>query len=135
MNYLPVYLDSSALLKLILPERESAELEQALRHWPDWVSSAIAVVECRRALKRVRVPASVARRTEAALNATTLLKLDEPVLRLASQVGPVELRTLDAIHLASALSMGDDPEAFITYDDRLARAARGLKLRVVQPGL
>ncbi len=68
------------------------------------------------------------------LNRTTLIKLDEPVLRLASRVGPRVLRILDAIHLATALSMGDDPEAFVTYDDRLAMAARILKLRVLQPG-
>ncbi len=64
----------------------------------------------------------------------TLIRVDEPVLGLASRLGPQVLRTLDAIHLATALSMGDDPEAFITYDDRLAAAAQGLKLRVLQPG-
>ena len=134
MSVLPAYLDSSALLKLVVPERESEALEQELQRWPAWVSSVMAAVECRRALKRVRVPADIARRAEAVLNRTTLIKVDEPVLRLASRVGPHVVRTLDAIHLATALSMGDDPEAFITYDDRLALAARGLKLRVLQPG-
>ena len=78
--------------------------------------------------------AGVTRRADAVLNRITLVKLDEPVLRLASRVGPRVLRTIDAIHLATALSMGDDPEAFITYDDRLAAAARILRLRVLQPG-
>jgi hypothetical protein len=65
---------------------------------------------------------------------TTLLRLDEPVLSLSEHVGPPVLRSRDAIHLASALSIGDFPEAFITYDDRLAAAAKKLKLRVIQPG-
>lgn len=48
MSFLPAYLDSSALMKLILPEKESAALEQELSHWPHWLSSEIAAVECRR---------------------------------------------------------------------------------------
>jgi len=134
VNFLPAYLDSSALFKLLVPEPESEALERALHAWPDWVSSALAAVECRRALKRVRVPTAVAKRAEAVLAATTLIRVDEPVLRLAGQVGLPRLRTLDAIHLATARSMGDDPDVFITYDDRLAAAARTLKLRVLQPG-
>jgi predicted nucleic acid-binding protein len=134
VSFLPIYLDSSALLKLVVPERESEALERALERWPDWVASGMAAVECRRALKRARAPAAAARRVDAVLSRTTLIKLDEPVLRLASRVGTHVLRTVDAIHLATALSMGDDPEAFVTYDDRLAAAARILKLRVLQPG-
>jgi predicted nucleic acid-binding protein len=134
VNVLPVYLDSSALLKLVVLEHESEALEEALKRSPDWVSTAMAAVECRRALIRVRAPAGVARRADAVLNRTTLVKVDEPVLRLASRIGPHVLRTLDAIHLATAMSLGDDPEAFVTYDDRLAAAARLLKLRVLQPG-
>jgi hypothetical protein len=65
---------------------------------------------------------------------TTLLRLDESLLSLAEHVGPPVLRSLDAIDLASALSMGDFPEAFITYDDRLAAAAKKQKLRVIHPG-
>jgi predicted nucleic acid-binding protein len=134
VNFLPAYLDSSALLKLIIAEPESDALEQALHAWPDWVSSAVAAVECRRALTRVRAPAGVRRRAGAVLDATTLIRIDEPVVRLAGDVGPRTLRALDAIHLATALTMGDDPEVFITYDDRLAAAAESLKLRVLQPG-
>jgi predicted nucleic acid-binding protein len=105
-----------------------------LKSWPDWVSSVLAGVECRRALKRIGVPASVTRRADAVLNATVLVKVDEPVLRLADRLGPSVVRSLDAIHLATALSMGDDPAAFVSYDDRLAAAARTLKLHVLQPG-
>jgi hypothetical protein len=134
MSFLPVYLDSSALIKLILPEPESAALEKELQRWPDWLSSALAAIECRRALRRIRAPATVIDRAGCVLEMTTLLRLDEPVLRLAAHVGSTMLRSLDAIHLASALSIGDVPEAFITYDDRLAAAARKLKLHVLQPG-
>jgi predicted nucleic acid-binding protein len=134
VNYLPVYLDSSALLKLILPEPESADLGQTLRRWPDWVSSAIAAVECRRALARVDAPADVLARADAVLAATTLLHVDEAVLTLAGQIPINGLRSLDALHLASAMAMGDDPDAFVTYDDRLADAADRLKLNVIHPG-
>jgi len=134
MSVLPVYLDSSALIKLILPEPESAALEIELRQWPDWLSSALAAIECRRVLKRIHAPAAAIDRARCVLEMTTLLRLDEPVLRLAEHVGSTMLRSLDAIHLASALSIGDLPEAFITYDDRLAAAAHKLKLHVIQPG-
>jgi len=134
MTFLPVYLDSSALLKLILPEPESAPLEKELQRWSDWLSSALAAIECRRVLTRIHAPAAAIDRARCVFEMTTLLRLDEPVLRLAEHVGPPVLRSLDAIHLASALSIGDFPEAFITYDDRLAAAAHKLKLHVLQPG-
>ena len=134
MSVVPVYLDSSALMKLILPEPESEALEQALHRWPHWLSSELAAVECRRALRRIGAPKAAGRRADGVLATVVLLRLDEPVLRLASHVGPPLLRSLDAIHLASALSIGDYPDAFITYDDRLAEAARTLKLHVLAPG-
>ena len=67
------------------------------------------------------------------LAACTLLQFDELALRLAETVGPPELRSLDAIHLAAALSIGDYPDAFVTYDRRLASAARAIGLNVVAP--
>jgi len=134
MSFRPAYLDSSALLKLVLPEPGSDELARALAAWPDRVSSAIAAVECRRALRRVGAAPGVHRRADAVLEAMTLIRVDEPVLRVATEIGPANLRTLDAIHLATALSMGDDPETFITCDDRLAQAGRAAGLVVLQPG-
>jgi uncharacterized protein len=134
VSWLPVYLDSSAILKLIVPETESAALLEALAEWPDPVSSRLAEVECLRALKRVSAPPRVRARAAQVFEAVTLVQLDEVVLRLAATVGPRELRTLDAIHLATALSLGDMPDAFVTYDERLAAAARPLRLAVLQPG-
>jgi predicted nucleic acid-binding protein len=134
VSFLPVYLDSSALLKLVLPEPERPALERLLSRWPDRVSSVLLPVECRRIVLRAGNPPGLGARLEEELRALTLIRLDEAVWKLAGTVGPRELRSLDAIHLATALSMGDYPEAFITYDNRLARAARALDLHVFQPG-
>ena len=134
MSFLPVYVDSSALLKLVLPEPERPELERVLSRWPDRISSVILVIECQRIAKRAGVPAGLRSRLDGELGTVALIRLDEPVQRLAGSLGPRELRSLDAIHLATALSCGDYPEAFITYDDRLAAAARTLHLNVLQPG-
>lgn len=134
MSFLPAYLDSSALLKLIAPEPESAVLRKELAGWSDWLTSELAAVECHRAIRRLGGNASLRARTVHVLNTCTLIRLDPILLRLAESVGPAELRSLDAIHLAAALSIGEYPDAFITYDHRLAAAGRALKLRVISPG-
>jgi predicted nucleic acid-binding protein len=72
-------------------------------------------------------------RLDHVLATCTLLRLDEPALRLAETIGSPDLRSLDAIHLACALSIGDYPGAFVTYDGRLASAAREIGLNVVSP--
>lgn len=135
MNFLPAYLDSSALLKLVLPERESEPLRAALAAWPDWVTSRIAGVECHRAVRRLGRPSSLVARVRHVLASCTLLHVDEATLRLAEEIGEPHLRSLDAIHLAAALSMGDHPGAFVTYDDRLAVAARSFELVVIAPSV
>ena len=134
MSFRPVYLDSSALLKLVLPERETVALRGALAGWPDWVSSWLSAVECRRAVRRARGNASERARMDHVLASCTLLRVEEPALRLAETIGSTELRSLDAIHLACAVSIGDYPDAFITYDGRLASAARDIGLNVLSPG-
>lgn len=134
MNFLPVYLDSSALLKLVLPEAERAALESAIAHWPERLASELSAVECRRAVRRQPEAAVLLPRMENVLSSLALLRIDHELLRLAGTIGPPRLRSLDAIHLASALSIGDYPEAFITYDERLADAARAVGLNVLTPG-
>jgi hypothetical protein len=134
VSFLPVYLDSSALLKLVLSEPERPALARELARWPDRVSSVLLRIECRRIVLRAGDPPGVGARLEEELDAVTLVRLDGTVQSLAGRIGPRELRSLDAIHLATALTMGDDPAAFITYDDRLAAAARALRLKVLQPG-
>lgn len=134
MSFLPAYLDSSAVLVLVLDEPERAPLEAELRRWPDRVSSALTPVECWRAVRRANVAEHTRTTLAGMLEGIILIRFDEALLRLAAHVGPPNVRSLDAIHLAAALSIGDYPEAFITYDDRLAAAARKLKLNVLQPG-
>jgi hypothetical protein len=118
----------------IVPEPESAALEDALSRWPDRLSSVLAEVECRRTLRRIEAPPTAWSRADQVLGGLTLIRFDDALLRLATHVGLPLLRSLDALHLATALSIGDYPDAFITYDERRADAARKLKLRVVQPG-
>lgn len=134
MSFRPVYLDSSALLKLVLPERETIALRGALAGWPDWVTSWLSAIECKRAVRRAGGNASVRARLDHVLATCTLLRVDEPALRLAETIEPPALRSLDAIHLACALSIGDYPDAFVTYDARLASAARTIGLNVLSPG-
>ncbi len=134
MSFLPVYLDASAIVKLVVPERETDALLAALEEWPDRVSSVVARVEMHRALWRVRAPRSVRARADAVLSGLVLVRLDDPVIALACALKDAALRSLDAIHLATALSLGDDPEVFVTYDSRLATAAGKQGLSVKQPG-
>ena len=133
MSFLPVYIDSSALLKLVLSEPESPALAQALSQWADRVSSVLLPLECRRIILRAGNPSVVVERLEQEIRGVTLIRLEDSVQKLARTIGPPRLRSLDAIHLASALSIGDYPEAFVTYDERLAEAAREAGLNVLMP--
>lgn len=133
MTYRPVYLDTSALAKLVFPEAESEALADWLDAWPDQVTSVLTRVELQRLLRWGRASSSLWTRAESVLSAVTLVKVDDPALRLAGDIRDRFLRTLDAVHLASALSIGDAPEAFVTYDARLAQAAKRARLNVVAP--
>jgi predicted nucleic acid-binding protein len=134
VSFRPVYLDASAIVKLVAPEPESGALVEALGEWTDPLSSALAEVEVHRALWRVRAPRAVHARADQVLSSLVLVRLEEPILARASALKYPSLRPGDAIHLATALSIGDDPEAFITYDARLAAAARRQRLNVRHPG-
>ena len=135
MNYLPVYLDTSAIVKLVVLERESETLYGALGAWPDRVSSDVARVELHRALWRAGSSRAARARADAVLSGLVLIRIDEPVLSRAASFDDRSLRALDALHLATALSLGDDPDRFITYDSRLARAAKSVGLHVEHPGV
>ena len=135
MSFLPVYLDASAILKLVVVERESDALATELERWPDRVSSSIVRVEVHRALHRTGLWRSLRGAADAVLDGFTLIRMDEQVLGRAAMFRNPQLRALDAIHLAAALSIGDDPAAFITYDARLARAAALERLPVLHPGV
>jgi predicted nucleic acid-binding protein len=125
------YVDSSALVKLIVPEPESAALRTELAKWEHLVSSALARVEVVRACARVDVKAR--RTAEHAVDALDLLTVDDAVLREASRLGPAELRSLDAIHVASALVLGAELGVAIVYDDRLAQAMASAGIAIAAP--
>jgi len=135
VNDLPVYLDSSAIIKLIVREPETEALVAALERWPDRVSSALARVEVHRALRRAGRPKVAHVKADAVLDALVLIRVDEPMLTRAASLGDRQMRSLDAIHLAAALTLGDDPDALITYDVRLARLASEEGLTVLHPGV
>ena len=123
------YLDASAIVKLVIDEPET----ETLLHWyhesDRIITSRIGVVEVRRAVKRRdHDPGQML----AVLARLEVFELDHEVERLAGGILPPALRTLDAIHVATALSI-PSIEAFVTYDDRLAEAARAAGLPVVRP--
>ena len=134
MNAGLVYLDASALIRLVQRERESVALWEWLSDRHESVSSSLAAVEVRRAVRRAGAGEAVLGIAEAVLERLTLVRIDEEVLALASRLPGRDLRTLDAIHVATALSLGDLPGAFVTYDRRLATAAARHGLSVVHPG-
>jgi len=127
------YVDSSALLKLALREPETAALEADLADRDGLVASRLEVVECRRAARRAshrRVLSTV----DEILDAIYLIEVTPAILDAAAAADPPPLRSLDAIRLATALSVRDPRMDVITYDDRFADAARAHGLTVVQPG-
>jgi len=128
-----VYLDSSAIVKLVIRERESDALFEWLAGKPDRISSAIARVEVLRALRRSGAAATLQRRAFDLLERIALLPIDPPVIEAASELGPADLRSLDAIHLATALSVGEDLAGLVTYDDRLNAAATSVHIEVWAP--
>jgi hypothetical protein len=127
------YVDSSALLKLVVSEAETAALEADLTTRDGLVTSGLAVVECHRAARRAG-SRRILQRTEQVFESVYLLDLTPAILERASTLWPVVLRSLDAIHLASALTVDGTDLEVITYDDRMAEAARANGLRVSQPG-
>lgn len=80
-----------------------------------------------------RLGEQVAASAEASLSDIALVPMDDTVLAIARRLDPSELRSLDAIHLATALSIGSDLGALFSYDDRLAAAALAAGLRVLAP--
>ncbi|MGV8847391.1 type II toxin-antitoxin system VapC family toxin [Tessaracoccus sp.] len=128
-----IYLDSSALLKLLFEESESAALAQWISERPNipMVSSELAKVEVVRAARRL--DAKVVPTARALISQLDLIPLNTGLLDEAADAGEPLLRTLDAIHLASALSIRDDLTAFVAYDNRLITAAESADLHPVRP--
>jgi len=126
------YLDASAIVKLVVEERESAALREALRGRPLRVSSALVLVEVHLAAAR-RAPAPPLGRVRIVLAGLALIPVDQPTLESACGLREHGLRALDAIHLATARSLGEDLESFIAYDQRLLTAAGAGGLSIHEP--
>lgn len=128
-----IYLDSAAVVKLVHAEAES----QALRDWLDeradigWTSSALLEIESFRALAR-HAPNAVAR-LHPVLDLVQLVELEPSIRIIAQTIRPATVRSLDAIHLATALHIRAELTSFITYDKRLADAAAHAGLTVDMP--
>jgi predicted nucleic acid-binding protein len=127
------YLDASALVKLAVHEAETAALERDVLHRDALFTSEICAIELHRALGRTGQPATHDQ-ADAVLDAVFLADLTPAIRSQAGRLTPWSLRTLDAIHVATAASLSLPDLDFITYDDRQAAAARALGLRVRQPG-
>jgi uncharacterized protein len=126
------YLDTSAFVKLVVAEPESPVLRRAIARWPQHASSTLLRTETIRALRRSgntgQVPA-----VRRLLRGVRMVRVDEPLLDRAADLEPGELRTVDAIHLASALEIGQDLGVMIAYDIRLKAAAQAYGLAVESP--
>lgn len=125
------YLDSSALVKLAVREPESDALRRHLRGRRPWLTSSLARTEVLRALLPGGEAAVAAGR--AILARCDLLRVNDRVLALAGMMQPPELRSLDAIHLATVQRVRDDISELVIYDGRMAEAARQLGYRVASP--
>jgi predicted nucleic acid-binding protein len=125
------YVDSSAIVKLAVAEPESAALRQYLSRRRPLVSSTLAQTEVARALMPSG-PEAVAR-GEFVLRRIQLLRVNDRVLTEAGQMTPTELRSLDAIHLASARQLGASVRQIVTYDERMAEAAKACGWAVSSP--
>lgn len=130
---MPHYVDTSALVKLVVAERESV----ALSEWTNdpsvaAVSSDLARVELLRSVRRLAPDLLV--RARLVLDGLTLVSLTPSLCEWAGRVDPPELRSLDALHVTAALELGEELEGLVTYDDRQAAAARANGVVVLSPG-
>jgi uncharacterized protein len=128
-----IYLDTSAAAKLVHPEVESDALTVFLteRIRSPLVSSALLYPELIRAINRHRPELSG--RAIALLQRIMIVPLANDIVTSAAIIGTPALRTLDALHLATATTIATELQAFVTYDKRLADAAAGIGLAVFAP--
>ena len=127
-----VYADTSALVKLVVAENETPALHRWLQAAaPTLVSSDLARTELQRAVRRAAPQLMPdARRV---LDAVILVEATPAIFDAAGRVTPIELRSLDAIHLVTALDLGDDLDALLAYDERLIDAATGHGIPTISP--
>jgi predicted nucleic acid-binding protein len=126
------YVDSSAIVKTVVEEPESSVLAGWLQRKEQLAACDLVRVEVVRAV-RVSDPEALPRARKA-IGTLILIRLEDDLYESAADLYPPLLRSLDAIHLAAALSLGSDLAGVVTYDGRLADSARALGLAVEAPG-
>lgn len=127
-----LYFDTSALVKLVVAEPETAALRDTVRTSSnECVTSDLTRTELVRALRRGAPDRVLAARE--VLESLTLIALTTATFESAGRLEPSMLRTLDALHLAAALTLGDELEAVVTYDHRLAASCRANGVAVLTP--
>lgn len=126
-----IYLDTSALLKLITPEEHSDALAEFVDGRTDFVSSRLLAVEARRGALR-RAPQTLPR-VDVFLTGVEMIAVSTTVVEHASRLPDPTLRSLDAIHLATALLVRGEIETVLAYDRRLLAAAAAHGLPTVAP--
>jgi hypothetical protein len=125
------YLDSSAIVKLVVEEPQSGALGRYLRRRRPLMSSALARTEVLRALLMEGEPGLT--RARAVLSRIDMVRLNDRVLAAAGTLLPADLRSLDAIHLATAQLLGGDLGKVVTYDERMIEAAQQLGIETTSP--
>jgi predicted nucleic acid-binding protein len=126
------YIDSSALIKLVVEERESRALEADIIQRAALFCSTLGATELHRASRRALTRRQLGR-IDDVLEAVFLVDVTPAILMTAGTLAPAEIRTLDAIHVATALSLNEHELDVITYDVRMSRAAKAHGFRVVAP--
>jgi predicted nucleic acid-binding protein len=127
-----IYADASALVKLVVEEADSPAMHRWFVEATRVLTSRVGVIETLRAsARREHDPAH----RERIVRDLEVIELDPAISIVAGSLLPPALRTLDAIHVASALALGPELDAFVTYDDRLAAAARDVGLPVARPAV
>lgn len=127
-----VYLDSSAIIKLVFDEVESPRLHEFLADYPLRASTTLARIEVVRTAGRVRDPL-VVRGARGLMRGLRLIRPDESLLAAAEDISPATLRTFDAIHLVTALSLRPAIAGMVVYDRVLSDAAEAAGLTVFAP--
>ncbi len=133
-----LYVDTSALLKLLVREAESTAIERELLTWNELATSVITEVELPRAVARAReerpeavIDGSVV--LQGVLASAAIVPLSQDVVTAARKVTPIHVGALDAIHVASALSLGEQLAGVATYDKRMQDALKPLSVSVIAP--
>lgn len=133
-----LYVDTSAMLKLLVREPESAAIERELLRWSELATSIITEVELPRAVARAReeradavIDGSVV--LQGVLASAAIIPLSENVVTASRSVKPVHVGALDAIHIASAISLGKQLAGVATYDKRMQDALQPLGVSIIAP--